>query len=293
MSGERLVLPPYIQGAGNNNTGGGSGGEGGISDAPNDGNLYGRKNQAWSQVPTIEQISYTAGDNITIENNVISANIPEQQNFVAGNGIDISNNVITNTAPAIPYTAGDGITIDDNVISATSSGNAVSPSNAGKNINIDENGVISLDNDLIDVGSVSTGALAVNGSRLDVVYQGQQTVQISSGTFNIYWTIWGAAVSVYVSITGFVSSGTYQFITWETLNIPGFNSNGDYARPGATYSVPALYINNGGSNSYLTGLGFTISPEGITLVAPSGLTDTTATISYHGNFNDTSAAVSL
>lgn len=60
--------------------------------------------------------SYTAGDNITIENNVISAT---DTTYTAGTNITIdSNNVISATGGGTEYTAGQDIVIDeDNVIS--------------------------------------------------------------------------------------------------------------------------------------------------------------------------------
>ena len=73
--------------------------------------------------------TYTAGDNITIDDNVISAT---DTTYTAGDNIAITNNVISATDTT--YTAGDNITIDDNVISATDT-----TYTAGDNITITNN----------------------------------------------------------------------------------------------------------------------------------------------------------
>lgn len=59
-------------------------------------------------------VQYTAGDNITIEDNVISAS---SESYTAGDNITIEDGVISATDTT--YTAGTGIDITDNVISAT------------------------------------------------------------------------------------------------------------------------------------------------------------------------------
>lgn len=96
---------------------------------------------------------YTAGDNITIENDVISAtdttytagtNITIDSNnvisatgttYTAGNNIQINNNVISATDTT--YTAGTGISISNGVISATGGGGG--SYSAGDNISITNN----------------------------------------------------------------------------------------------------------------------------------------------------------
>ena len=59
-----------------------------------------------------KQDKLTAGDNITIENNVISATGGGSE-YTAGDGIDITDGVISNTEPGITYYAGTGINITD------------------------------------------------------------------------------------------------------------------------------------------------------------------------------------
>ena len=60
-----------------------------------------------------KQDALTAGQNITIEGNVISAS---GEAYTAGQNVQIENGVISATDTT--YTAGDNITIEDNVISA-------------------------------------------------------------------------------------------------------------------------------------------------------------------------------
>ena len=59
--------------------------------------------------------NYTAGDNITITDGVISAT---DTTYTAGSGISITDGVITNTGAGAEYSAGTGITMEDAVISA-------------------------------------------------------------------------------------------------------------------------------------------------------------------------------
>lgn len=63
------------------------------------------------QAVSTKQNKLTAGDNITIRNDVISA---QTTTYTAGDNITITNGVIS----ATPYTAGYGIDITDNVVSA-------------------------------------------------------------------------------------------------------------------------------------------------------------------------------
>ena len=62
------------------------------------------------QAVSTKQNKLTAGDNITIKNDVISA---QTTTYTAGDNITITNGVIS----AIPYTAGYGIDINNNVVS--------------------------------------------------------------------------------------------------------------------------------------------------------------------------------
>jgi hypothetical protein len=66
----------------------------------------------WITLPASQVL--TAGTNITIANNVISATVPT---YTAGTNVSITNNVISATVPT--YTAGTGVSITNNVISAT------------------------------------------------------------------------------------------------------------------------------------------------------------------------------
>lgn len=81
-----------------------------------------------------KQDKLTAGDNIKIKNNVISAT---DTTYSAGTNVTISGNVIS--AKDTKYTAGDNVTISsDNVISATDT-----KYTAGSNVQISSAGVIS------------------------------------------------------------------------------------------------------------------------------------------------------
>lgn len=132
-------------------------------------------------IPTSE---YIAGDNISINSNIISAT------YTAGNNIEITNGVISATSNV--YTAGDNITIDDlGEISAvyptyiagdniTIDGYTISASypvyTAGNGINIDDNGVIST------TGSGSTSTFT---PVIDEIYITSGVATSQTGTNNM------------------------------------------------------------------------------------------------------------
>lgn len=67
--------------------------------------------------------SYTAGDGIDITDNTISVDTDTiQEKLTAGTNITISDNVISATGGGSSYTAGDGIDITAGVISTTAYG---------------------------------------------------------------------------------------------------------------------------------------------------------------------------
>ena len=86
-----------------------------ISDADHDNDVPSIKQvkEIVKDVESEKQDKLTAGDNITITDNVISA---VDTTYTAGDNINITDNVIS--AVDTTYTAGDNITITDNVISA-------------------------------------------------------------------------------------------------------------------------------------------------------------------------------
>lgn len=65
---------------------------------------------------TAPGVQYTAGQNIQINNNEISAT---DTTYTAGSGISIQNGEISNTAQGVTYTAGANVSITNNEISAT------------------------------------------------------------------------------------------------------------------------------------------------------------------------------
>ena len=83
--------------------------------------LQGNKSTSDLQIPT-----YTAGDNVTIENNVISA---RDTTYTAGENVSIVNGVIS--AQDTIYTAGENITIENDVISASGGGGDIDVINIG------------------------------------------------------------------------------------------------------------------------------------------------------------------
>ena len=91
--------------------------------------------------------TYTAGDNIAIENGEISAT------YSAGDNVKIENGVISATDTDTTYTAGENIKIENNVISATGT-----TYEAGENITI-EDGVISATGTTYDLGNAQTAGV--------------------------------------------------------------------------------------------------------------------------------------
>ena len=151
---------------------------------------------ALDECPTIEQIvedirgkqdTLTAGENITIENNVISST-GGGETYTAGNNITIENNVISATVPDISdlatkqelsdgldakqdtLTAGSNITIENGVISATDT-----TYTAGDNITI-ENGVISADDP--DLSNYYTKSETYNKAEVDALIDAIETGDI-------------------------------------------------------------------------------------------------------------------
>lgn len=93
-----------------------------------------------------KQDKLTAGTNIAIEDNVISAT---DTKYTAGTNITISDqNVISATGGGTTYTAGDNITIENDVISATDT-----TYTAGNNITISDQNVISATNTTYTAGT--------------------------------------------------------------------------------------------------------------------------------------------
>ena len=91
--------------------------------------------------------TYTAGDNIAIENGEISAT------YSAGDNVTIENGVISATDTDTTYTAGENIKIENNVISATGT-----TYEAGENITI-EDGVISATGTTYELGNAQTAGV--------------------------------------------------------------------------------------------------------------------------------------
>lgn len=106
--------------------------------------------------------TYIAGDNVTIVDNVINA--ANTKYFAGANIIIDENNVISSIGggggSGVSYIAGDNVTIEGNVISATDT-----TYSAGDNITIDENNVI----------SSSGGIKTINGEQPD----GEGNVQLA------------------------------------------------------------------------------------------------------------------
>lgn len=93
--------------------------------------------------------TYTAGEGITIQNNVIS--VKEQKQLVAGSGVTIKDNVIS-VAEQKPLEAGEGVSIKNNVISVVKD----KPLEAGNGIVISDN-VISISEDLQTKSTLEAG----------------------------------------------------------------------------------------------------------------------------------------
>ena len=131
-----------------------------------------------------KQTTLTAGTNITIVDNVISATGGGGSSYTAGDGIDITNDVIsvtgkvdtttystytaaTDTALAskqTTLTAGTGISIVDNVISATGGGGGGKAVNAGTNISITTGETADTINCTLPISGYNSSILIKNGS---------------------------------------------------------------------------------------------------------------------------------
>ena len=157
--------------------------------------------------------SYTAGENITIENGVISAT---DTTYTAGENVTIVNDVISATDTT--YTAGDNVQIENNVISATDT-----TYTAGDNIDI-TNDIISATYTAGDNVTITDGEISVDMSKaklLEILGYTDQTITKTDLSGN----------TVTMHVLGYIEEQEVE-PPYELLNIEG----GTYPS-GTTFAV--------------------------------------------------------
>ena len=148
---------------------------------------------------TAPGISYTAGDGIAIDGNVIR-NIAKGQVYTAGAGIAITNNVISATGGGggTSYIAGDNIQISGNTISATDT-----KYTAGTNISISSGNVISATDTKYTAGSgISISGNTISNTAQGKTYTAGSNISISSSN------VISATDTKYSAGAGLALSGT-------------------------------------------------------------------------------------
>ena len=165
---------------------------------------------------------YTAGDNITIEDNVISA---QDTTYTAGDNVTIDrNNVIS--ATGVEYIAGDNIQIDGNVI------NAIIPNFqkqlvAGDNITIENDSIISAqdttytagDNITIDPNNVISAYLPTpDVTSIDIYVDSKKETQGTGSILHPYNDMYFLTSFEGDNIVIHLSTGTY-YLPPGNLNI--------------------------------------------------------------------------
>ena len=143
----------------------------------------------------------TAGENITIEGNVITA---IDTTYTAGTNVTIDeSNVISVEIPE--YSAGENVTITDGVINVE-----VPKYTAGENVTIDENGVISAEGEAYTAGkniTIVDNVISATGAN------NAEEVAYNNGGYTNVQEALDALLYVEPNVTSFTGGGTYEIGT--------------------------------------------------------------------------------
>ncbi len=185
--------------------------------------------------------TYTAGDNVTIENGKISA---KDTTYTAGENVTIENGKIS--AKDTTYTAGENVTIKDGVISATDKDTTYT---AGDNVKI-ENGVISAKDTTYTAGenvTIENGKISAK----DTTYTAGDNVTIENGKISAKDTTYTAGDNVTIDKDGKISAKDTTYTAGENVTI---DKDGKISAKDTTYTA--------GSNLELTNkTEFSLVPE--------------------------------
>ena len=153
--------------------------------------------------------TYSAGDNVTIENGVISATDTDTT-YTAGANITIEDGVISATDTT--YEAGANITIEDGVISATDT-----TYTAGDNIAI-ENGEISATYSAGDNVTIENGVISATDT--DTTYTAGENIKIENNVISATGTTYEAGENITIEDGVISATGTtYELGNAQTAGV--------------------------------------------------------------------------